>query len=45
VALREWVITDAQGLETRVEVSDLDRSGIGIEPGLFVRENAALKKL
>jgi outer membrane lipoprotein-sorting protein len=45
VALREWVITDAQGLETRVEVSDLDRSGVGIEPRLFVRENPALKKL
>jgi outer membrane lipoprotein-sorting protein len=45
VALREWVITDAQGLETRVEVSDLDRSGVGVEPRLFVRDNPALKKL
>ncbi|HXF55462.1 MAG TPA: outer-membrane lipoprotein carrier protein LolA [Hyphomicrobiaceae bacterium] len=45
VTLREWVITDAQGLETRVEVSDLDRSGVGVDPRLFVRDNPALKKL
>jgi outer membrane lipoprotein-sorting protein len=44
VALREWVITDAQGLETRVEVSDLDRSG-GLDPRLFVRESPALNKM
>jgi len=45
VTLREWVITDAQGLETRVEVSDLDRSGAGVDPRLFIRDNPALKKL
>ena len=44
VALREWVITDAQGLETRVEVSELDKSG-GIDPRLFIRENPAFKKM
>jgi len=44
VALREWVITDAQGLETRVEVSELDKSG-GLDPRLFIRENPGLKKM
>jgi outer membrane lipoprotein-sorting protein len=44
IALREWVITDAQGLETRVELSELDKSG-AIDPKLFVRENPGLKKM
>jgi outer membrane lipoprotein-sorting protein len=44
VALREWVITDAQGLETRVEVSELDRSG-GFDPRLFVRDAPSLNKM
>jgi outer membrane lipoprotein-sorting protein len=44
VALKEWVITDAQGLETRVEISDLDRTG-EIDSNLFRRANPALKKM
>ncbi|KAB2850969.1 MAG: outer membrane lipoprotein carrier protein LolA [Hyphomicrobiaceae bacterium] len=32
--LKEWVITDAQGLDTRIEVSDLDRKPI-TDPRLF----------
>jgi outer membrane lipoprotein-sorting protein len=44
VALKEWVITDAQGLETRVEISELDRTG-EIDSNLFKRANPALKKM
>lgn len=32
--LKEWVITDAQGLDTRIEVGDLDRKPI-TDPKLF----------
>jgi len=32
--LKEWVVTDAQGLETRVEVSDLNRTE-EIDPSIF----------
>lgn len=32
--LKEWVTTDAQGLDTRVEVADLNKTD-QIEPGLF----------
>lgn len=35
--LKEWVTTDAQGLDTRVEVSDLNRTD-EIDAGLFKRE-------
>lgn len=41
--LKEWVTTDAQGLETRVELSNLDRTE-EIDPALFKRENLTLKR-
>jgi len=41
--LKEWVTVDAQGLETRVELSNLDKSE-DIDPALFKRENITLKK-
>lgn len=41
--LKEWVTIDAQGLETRVEVSNLDKSQ-DLDVGLFKRENLSLKK-
>lgn len=41
--LKEWVTIDAQGLETRVEVSNLDVSE-NIDPAVFKRENITLKK-
>jgi outer membrane lipoprotein-sorting protein len=44
VELKEWLITDMQGLETRVELSDINRSD-EINATLFQRENAAAKKL
>lgn len=41
--LKEWVTVDAQGLETRVELSNLDVSE-NIDPSVFKRENITLKK-
>ena len=42
--LKEWVTVDAQGLETRVELSNLVKSD-EIDAGLFKRESLTLKKL
>lgn len=44
VELKEWVVIDVQGLETRVEVADINRTE-DIDSGLFRRENSALKRL
>lgn len=41
--LKEWVTVDAQGLETRVELSSLDKTQ-EIDPALFKRENLSLKR-
>ena len=40
--LKEWVVLDAQGLETRVEVSDLNKTE-EIDPKLFVWDSNILK--
>lgn len=42
--LKEWITTDAQGLNTRVEVSDLVKSE-DLDANLFKRENLSIKKL
>lgn len=42
--LKEWVTTDAQGLDTRVEVNDLNKAD-EIDPALFKIESIALKNL
>nr|PZN87793.1 MAG: cell envelope biogenesis protein LolA [Pseudomonadota bacterium] len=42
--LKEWVTVDAQGLETRVQLSQVDATA-EIDPNLFKRENLTLKKL
>lgn len=42
--LKEWVTTDAQGLDTRVEVSNLDHKA-KIDPGLFKIVSPALKNI
>jgi outer membrane lipoprotein-sorting protein len=42
--LKEWVTTDAQGLDTRVEVSGLVKTE-ELDAGLFKRELLTLKKL
>jgi outer membrane lipoprotein-sorting protein len=44
IELKEWVTTDAQGLETRVEVSELNRTE-EIDPKLFVRGMLTWKKI
>lgn len=41
--LKEWVTIDAQGLETRVQLSQVDTTE-DIDPNLFKRENLTLKK-
>ena len=41
--LKEWVTTDAQGLDTRVEISGLAKEDL--DPNLFKRENLSLKKV
>ena len=41
--LKEWVTIDAQGLETRIELSNLDKTE-DIDPALFKRENITLKR-
>ena len=42
--LREWVTTDAQGLDTRVELSNLDRAE-EVDPGLFKPTMMEMPKL
>jgi outer membrane lipoprotein-sorting protein len=42
--LKEWVTTDAQGLDTRVEVSNLVKTE-ELDAGLFKRELLSLQKL
>lgn len=42
--LKEWVTVDAQGLETRVELSNLIKTD-EVDAGLFKRESLTLKKL
>lgn len=43
VEVKEWVTTDAQGLETRVEVADLSKAD-DVDAGLFKIEAVGLKK-
>lgn len=43
LTLKEWVTVDAQGLETRVQLSSLDTTE-DLDPSLFKRENITLKK-
>lgn len=42
--LREWVTEDAQGLQTRVQLSNLDTTE-DLNPALFKRENLTLKRI
>jgi outer membrane lipoprotein-sorting protein len=42
--LKEWVTTDAQGGDTRVEVSDLNKTDV-LDDKLFVKEAITLQKL
>lgn len=44
VELKEWITSDAQGLDTRVEVSQLSTTE-PVDDSLFRRENLMLKKL
>ena len=41
--LKEWVTVDAQGLQTRVQLSNVDTTE-NLDPALFKRENLTLKK-
>ncbi|HEX4894266.1 MAG TPA: outer-membrane lipoprotein carrier protein LolA [Hyphomicrobiaceae bacterium] len=41
--LKEWVTTDAQGLDTRIEISNLNKTE-DIDPGLFKIVSPALNK-
>jgi len=43
LTLKEWVTVDAQGLETRVQLSSLDTKE-DLDPSLFKRENITLKR-
>ncbi len=43
VEIKEWVTTDAQGLETRVEVADLTKAD-DVDAGLFKIEAVGLRK-
>src|SRR5690606_34613088 len=43
LTLKEWVTVDAQGLETRVQLSGLDTKD-DLDPALFKRENITLKR-
>ncbi len=43
LALKEWVTIDAQGLETRVQLSNLVTTE-DLDPDLFKRENITLKR-
>lgn len=42
--LKEWVITDAQGLRTRVELNDVVQND-PVDDATFVRENMAAKRM
>jgi outer membrane lipoprotein-sorting protein len=42
--LREWITTDAQGFDTRVELSELSKAD-DLDPGLFKSSSVTLKKL
>jgi outer membrane lipoprotein-sorting protein len=42
--LREWITTDAQGLDTRVELTDVNKTE-GLDPSLFKPANLVLEKL
>jgi outer membrane lipoprotein-sorting protein len=44
VELKEWVTTDSQGLETRVELSEFARAE-NLDPRLFVPSSVALQKV
>lgn len=41
--LKEWLTTDAQGIDTRVEVSELDKAE-KLDAGLFKIENVSMNK-
>lgn len=42
--LKEWITTDTQGLETRIELTDVSKAE-NLDPGLFKPGPAALQKL
>ena len=42
--LREWITTDSQGLDTRVELSELARDD-NLDPNMFKPPSVALDKL
>ena len=42
--LREWITTDSQGFDTRVELSELSKAD-DLDPGLFKPSSVTLKKL
>jgi outer membrane lipoprotein-sorting protein len=42
--LKEWVVTDAQGLETRVELSDINKTD-EIDPNMFTAESLLATKV
>jgi len=42
--LREWITTDAQGLETRVELSDVSKAS-ALDPALFKATSLVFQKL
>lgn len=44
VELREWITTDSQGLETRVELQEFSKAE-NLDPNLFVPSSVALQKL
>lgn len=44
VELKEWITTDAQGLDTRVELQDFGKAD-NLDPKLFVPSSVALQKL
>ena len=44
VELKEWITTDAQGLDTRVELHDFAKAD-NLDPKLFVPSAVALQKL
>jgi outer membrane lipoprotein-sorting protein len=42
--LKEWVTTDTQGLETRVELTEINKVD-NLDPGLFKPPPVALEKI
>ena len=44
VELKEWITTDSQGLDTRVELQDFGKAE-NLDPNLFVPSSIALQKL